>query len=105
MIYWEKESLRDREKLFEFLYLHHPVVANKTDDLIVAKVTALESHPNMGVQRDDMPGRLLILPDISMVVVYVVVPHTRTTQQNTNSTQDIKILRVLHQKRPFPLTD
>ena len=90
MIYWEEESLNDREKIFEFLYGFNPAVAEKTDDIIEKKVENLLQHPLMGVQRDGIRGRLLIIPEVSMIVSYWV------------DNSDIRIMRVLHQKQKFP---
>lgn len=90
MIYWEEESLNDREKIFEFLYDFNPVVAEKTDDIIEQKVELLLEQPLMGVQRDGIRGRLLIIPNISMVVSYWVDDST------------IRVMRVLHMKQKFP---
>lgn len=47
MIYWEEESLNDREKIFEFLYKFNPDVAEKTDDVIEEKVENLLLQPLM----------------------------------------------------------
>ncbi|MFA5701253.1 MAG: type II toxin-antitoxin system RelE/ParE family toxin [Desulfuromonas sp.] len=91
MIFWEEESLNDREKIFEFLYDFNPDVAEKTDEIIEAKVENLIEQSLMGVQRDDIRGRLLIIPEISMLVSYFVDGST------------IRILRVLHQKQKFPI--
>ncbi|GHX58052.1 hypothetical protein VCSRO159_3447 [Vibrio cholerae] len=44
----------------------------------------------MGVQRDGIRGRLLIIPEISMIVSYWV------------DGSKIQIMRVLHQKQKFP---
>lgn len=52
MILWEEESLNDREKIFEFLYDFNPDVAERTDNIIEAKVENLLEQPLMGVQRD-----------------------------------------------------
>jgi addiction module RelE/StbE family toxin len=90
MIFWEEESLNDREKIFEFLYDFNPDAAEKTDKIIEAKVEYLLQQPFMGVQREGIRGRLLIIPEISMVVSYFVDGST------------IRILRVLHQKQKFP---
>lgn len=90
MIFWEEASLNDCEKIFEFLYDFNPTAAEKTDELIEAKVEYLLEQPLMGVQRDGIPGRLLIIPEISMVVSYWV--------DGSNS----RIMRVLHQKQHFP---
>ncbi len=90
MIFWEEESLNDREKIFEFLYDFNPDVAEKTDEIIEAKVENLIEQPLMGVQRDGIRGRLLIIPEVSMIVSYFVDGST------------ICILRVLHQKQKFP---
>ena len=90
MILWEEESLNDREKIFEFLYDFNPAAADKTDKVIEDKVDNLLRHPLMGVQRDDIKGRLLIIPEISMIVSYSV------------DGTAIRIMRVLHQKQKFP---
>ena len=90
MIFWEEESLNDREKIFEFLYNFNPSAAEKTDQVIEAKVKNLLEHPLMGVQRDIFRGRLLIIPEISMNISYWVEGST------------IRIMRVLHQKQKFP---
>ena len=91
MIFWEEESLNDREKIFEFLYDFNPDAAEKTDEIIEAKVENLIEQPLMVVQRDGIRGRLLIIPEISMIVSYFVDGST------------IRILRVLHQKQKFPI--
>lgn len=91
MIFWEEESLNDREKIFEFLYVFNPDAAEKTDEIIEAKLENLIEQPLMGVQRDGIRGRLLIIPEVSMIVSYFVDGST------------IRILRVLHQKQKFPI--
>ncbi|EMP4458756.1 type II toxin-antitoxin system RelE/ParE family toxin [Vibrio vulnificus] len=90
MILWEEESLNDREKIFEFLHDFNPDVAERTDNIIEAKVENLLEHPLMGVQRDGIRGRLLVIPEISMIVSYWVEGSI------------IRIMRVLHQKQKFP---
>lgn len=90
MIFWEEASLIDRQKIFEFLYGFNPAAAEKTDELIEARVENLLQHPLMGVQRDGIRGRLLIIPEISMIVSY------------TLDADNIRIMRVLHQKQQFP---
>lgn len=92
MIYWEAESLNDREAIFEFLYKVNPAAAEKTDDIIQARVENLLLQPLMGVQRNGVPGRLLIIPEVSILVSYYI--------DNTT----IRVLRVLHQRQKFPLT-
>ncbi|ART79537.1 type II toxin-antitoxin system RelE/ParE family toxin [Oceanisphaera avium] len=90
MILWEEESLNDREKIFEFLYDFNPTAADKTDQVIEDKVENLLQQSLMGVQRDGIKGRLLIIPEISMIVSYLVDGSV------------IRIMRVLHQKQKFP---
>jgi addiction module RelE/StbE family toxin len=90
VIYWEEESLNDREKIFEFLYEFNPEAAEKTDDIIEKKVENLLLQPLMGVEREGIRGRLLIIPEVSMIVSYWV----------DNSV--IRVMRVLHQKQRFP---
>ena len=90
MIFWEEESLNDREKIFEFLFDFNPNAAEKTDQIIEAKVENSQEHPLMGVERDIFRGRVLIIPEISMIVSYWIDDET------------IRIMRVLHQKQNFP---
>lgn len=90
MIFWEEESLNDREKIFEFLFDFNPSAAEKTDKIIETKVENLLEHPLMGVERDIFRGRVLIIPEVSMIVSYWVDGDT------------IRIMRVLHQKQKFP---
>lgn len=91
MILWEEESLNDREKIFEFLYDFNPDVAERTDNIIEAKVENLLKQPLMGVQRDGIRGRLLIIPEVSMIVSYWAEGSI------------IRIMRVLHQRQKFPI--
>lgn len=90
MIYWEEESLNDREKIFEFLYDFNPAAAEKTDAIIESKVENLLSHPLIGLQREGIRGRLLILPEVSMLVSYWLDGSV------------IRVMRVLHHKQKFP---
>ncbi len=90
MIYWEEEALNDREKIFEFLYQFNPVAAEKTDEIIEAKVENLLEQPLMGVRRSGIRGRLLIIPEVTMIVSYRF------------DEVDIYVMRVLHQKQKFP---
>lgn len=91
MIVWEKSSLDDREAIFEFLYEFNPLAAEKTDAIIENKIENLNQQPFMGVEREGIPGRLLIIPEVSMIVSYFIKEDT------------IHILRVLHQKQKFPV--
>ncbi|MHA2937052.1 type II toxin-antitoxin system RelE/ParE family toxin [Vibrio sp. RC27] len=91
MILWEEESLNDREKIFEFLYDFNPNTAEKTDEIIEVKVESLLEQPLIGVQRDGIRGRLLIIPEISILVSYWV------------EGSEIRVMRVLHQKQKFPI--
>jgi len=90
MIVWEKRALDDREAIFEFLYESNPLAAEKTDTIIVSKVENLMQQPLMGVQREGLQGRLLIITEVSMIVPYFIEDDV------------IHILRVLHQKQKFP---
>ena len=91
MILWEKSSLDDREAIFEFLYEFNPLAAEQTDAIIEKKVENLNQQPLMGVERECIPGRLLIIPELSMIVSYI------------RKDDIIHILRVLHQKQKFPV--
>ncbi|RDV24550.1 type II toxin-antitoxin system RelE/ParE family toxin [Alteromonas aestuariivivens] len=91
MIVWEISSLNDREAIFEFLYEFNPLAAEKTDAVIEGKVENLNQQPLMGVEREGIPGRLLIIPEVSMIVSYFI------------KDEIIHILRVLHQMQKFPV--
>jgi addiction module RelE/StbE family toxin len=90
MIVWEEASLNDREKIFEFLYGFNPSAAEKTDQVIETKVEYLLEHPLTGGQRAIFRGRILIIPEISIIVSYMIDEETT------------RIMRVLHQKQQFP---
>ncbi|QTH62648.1 type II toxin-antitoxin system RelE/ParE family toxin [Psychrosphaera ytuae] len=90
MIYWEEQSLIDREKVFEFLYEFNPLAAEATDDTIEKNVEGLLLQPEMGVEREGIEGRLLIIPEISMIVSYY------------SDGKNIRVMRVLHMKQKFP---
>ena len=90
MIYWEEESLNDREKIFEFLYEFNPEAAEGTDEVIEKNAENLLLNPLMGVEREGIRGRLLIIPEVSMIISYWV----------DNSV--IRVMRVLHQRQKFP---
>ena len=90
MIYWEEKSLIDRESIFEYLYEFNPNAAEATDDMIEQKVENLLHQPEMGVERDGLRGRLLIILEISMLVSYWIDGST------------IRVMRVIHQKQKFP---
>ena len=81
----------DREAIFEFLYEFNSLAAEKTDAIIENKVENLNQQPLMGVEREGIPGRLLIIPEVSMIVSYFIKDDI------------IHILRVLHQKQKFPV--
>jgi len=87
---FQSNWLYNREQVFEFLYEVNPVAAEKTDDLIEAKVEQLLQYPLLGVQRAGMHGRLLSILQISMIVLY------------WGEGTSIRVLRVLHQKQKFP---
>lgn len=90
MIYWEEKSLDDREKIFEFLYKFNAPAAEATDKVIEEKVENLLYQPEMGVEREGVNGRLLIIPEISMIVSYYF------------DGKNIRFMRVLHTKQKFP---
>jgi|GEM_PF-3062372 plasmid stabilization system protein ParE len=65
---------------------------DKTDDILATKITNLSHQPLMGVERAGTNDRLLIIPEIAMLVAYRI------------ESDDIKVLRVLHMKQKFPCT-
>ena len=62
----------------------------RVDEDIEKKVENLLLHPLMGAEREGIRGRLLIIPEVSMIVSYWVV----------NSA--IRVMRVLYQSQKFP---
>lgn len=91
IIVWEKSSLDDREAIFEFLYEFNPLAAEKTDAIIAEKVENLIQQPFMGVEREGILGRPLIIPEVTIIVSYFIIDEV------------IHVLRVLHQKQKFPI--
>lgn len=90
MIVWEQKALEDRQKIFEYLYGFNPLAAERTDDLIESAALNLGEYPEMGVKRQGVRGRLLIVPAISVVLSYL------------SDNQTIRVMRVLHQRQQFP---
>jgi addiction module RelE/StbE family toxin len=90
MMVWEQKALEDREKIFEYLYGFNPVAAEKTDDLIESAALNLIEYPEMGVKRQGVRGRLLIVPALSVVLSCL------------SDDQAIRVMRVLHQRQQFP---
>ncbi|HDM8415475.1 TPA: type II toxin-antitoxin system RelE/ParE family toxin [Yersinia enterocolitica] len=88
---WEQDSLSDRESIFEYLYLANPVAAEKTDNLIELSAELLQANPEMGVSKKGWRGRCLILSEVPFNVYYDFDGGV------------VRIMRVLHQKRQFPI--
>lgn len=65
-------------------------MAEKTDQIIESKVENLLEQPLMCAQRDIFQGRILIIPEVSMIISYWLDGET------------IRVMRVLHQKQKFP---
>ncbi|EEO8387485.1 type II toxin-antitoxin system RelE/ParE family toxin [Salmonella enterica] len=89
-VYWETDSLEDRSEIFEYLYDANPVAAEKTDDIIESSGELLGDNPKMGVKKSGFPGRCLVLSDVPFNIYY------------DWDGKNVRILRVLHQKRQFP---
>ena len=87
---WEVDSIDDRVAIFDYLYQFNPLAAEKTDEIVQEKAESLLLNPLRGVEREGIKGRLLIIPDISLLLVYEVTDHM------------ISVLRVLHQKQQYP---
>lgn len=49
MIFWEEESLNDREKIFEFLFDFNPSAAEKCSALIKQDTSIMEYNLIIGV--------------------------------------------------------
>ena len=90
MLLWEKEARKDRQKIYQYLYQFNPLAADKTDEILSKKVANLLHQPLMGVEREGVKGRLLVIAELSMLVAYHI------------ENEDIKVLRVLHMKQKFP---
>jgi len=89
-VYWEADSLEDRSEIFEYLYDANPVAAEKTDECIESSGELLATHPGMGVRKDGFLGRCLVLSEVPFNIYY------------DWDGKNVRILRVLHQKRQFP---
>lgn len=87
---WSSQALDDRENVFKIIAEHNPRVAIIADDVIEQSSERLLEDPELGANRDDCPCRQLILPDVNMIICYVV-------QEDF-----IIVLRVLHQNQQYP---
>ncbi len=87
---WESEAIDDRVRIFEYLYEFNPLAAEKTEAVIKNRAELLLNQPFMGVEKEKRKGRVFILPEISMLLLYEV------------DGELIRIYRVLHTKQKFP---
>ncbi|WP_442487077.1 type II toxin-antitoxin system mRNA interferase toxin, RelE/StbE family [Halomonas litopenaei] len=69
------------------------MVAERTDGLIDERAELLVLQPLLGVERQGIPGRLQILPEVSLLISYQLAG------------SDIPIMRALHQKQQLPPAD
>lgn len=90
MILWEEGALYDRKRIFEFLSDFDIEVALRTDEIISTQVDKLSKQPALGIQQEGIRGRLLIIPEISMIVSYWV------------EISVVHVMRILHQHKKFP---
>ncbi|RUO50605.1 type II toxin-antitoxin system mRNA interferase toxin, RelE/StbE family [Pseudidiomarina aquimaris] len=95
MIYWEKDALNDRFEFYRFIHAENPLAAERADTYLTEAIQRLERFPELGVQRQNLPGRLLVLPTLSLLVLY--------TADVTAQATTIYVLRVLHQRQHPPL--
>lgn len=95
MIYWETDALNDRFEFYRFIHAENPIAAERADEYLNEAIHRLEDFPELGVKRPPLPGRLLILPTLSLIVLYKADVSAQDTK--------IYVLRVLHQKQhPLP---
>lgn len=86
---WDDEALRDRERIFDFLYPFNPLAAEQADSEIDKAVKRLLAYPELGKIWYGQARKLLI-SQASLLVLYVVVGDV------------IKVLAVAHQREKFP---
>jgi plasmid stabilization system protein ParE len=91
MIYWETDALNDRFEFYRFIHAENPIAAERADKYLNEAIHRLEDFPELGVQRHNLPGRLLVLPTLSLLVLY--------TADVTPQATTIYVLRVLHEKQ------
>lgn len=88
-IEWDDVALRDRERIFEFLYPLNPLAAEQADVEIEQAAKRLLDNPNLGKPWYG-EARKLLINKASLVMVYIVVGDA------------IKILAIAHQREKFP---
>ncbi|AGQ29244.1 type II toxin-antitoxin system RelE/ParE family toxin [Serratia liquefaciens] len=86
---WDEEALRDRERIFDFLYPFNPQAAEQADAEIDKAVKRLLDYPELG-KIWYRQARKLLVSQASLLVLYVVVDDV------------IKVLAVAHQREKFP---
>ncbi|AEF43624.1 addiction module toxin, RelE/StbE family [Serratia sp. AS12] len=88
-IEWDNAALRDRERIFEFLYIFNPQAAVQADNEIDKAVKRLLEHPELGKTWHGKARKLLI-NKASLLLVYIIVDDV------------IKVFAIAHQREKFP---
>lgn len=94
MIFWEMDALQDRFEFYRFIHAENPIAAERADIHLVKAIQRLEQFPELGVKRPDLPGRFLVIPSLSLTVLY--------THELKEAVTTVYILRVWHEKRHYP---
>ncbi|HHT0935742.1 TPA: type II toxin-antitoxin system RelE/ParE family toxin [Serratia marcescens] len=88
-IEWDNAALRDRERIFEFLYIFNPQAAVQADNEIDKAVKRLLDHPELGKPWYGK-ARKLPINKASLLLVYIIVDDV------------IKVFSIAHQREKFP---
>ena len=89
-LYWTPEAIEDREVIYDHIEALNPVAALALDELFEEKAGRLTDHPYMA-RAGRVPGTRELVAHQNYIIVYDVTDRM------------IRILRVLHAARQWPL--
>ena len=89
-LFWTRESIQDREEIYDYIEADNPEAALALDELFAEKASRLVDHPSLG-----RSGRVVGTREMVVHQNYILIYDLKIDR--------IRILRVLHSARQWPL--
>ena len=89
-LFWTPEAIQDRDEIYDYIEADNPAAALALDELMEKKATWLVDHPEMG-RIGRVAGTRELVAHKNYVLIYDV------------TTDLVRVLRVLHAARQWPL--
>ena len=89
-LFWTPEAIQDRDNIYDYIEPDNPAAALALDELFSEKAGRLVDHPALG-----RPGRAASTRELVAHQNYIIVYDV--------SSDAVRVLRVLHAKRQWPL--